>query len=164
MARPFLPIAPRFWSKVNKDGPIPVHRPELGQCWEWTRGLTHQGYGKFTVRRQTFVAHRVAYALTNGDIPDGMWVLHHCDNPLCSNPKHLYLGTHDDNNADMMRRGRSAKGENAGNTVLTAEKVLRIRALHASGASSRKLAKEFGVVKTSILNIVHGRTWRHLSA
>jgi HNH endonuclease len=90
----------RFWTKVTKTR----------GCWLWTACLTPCGYGMFETRRRTRLAHRWSYAAAYGPIPDGLYVLHHCDTPECVRPNHLYLGTQTDNMADMKRRGRSLKG------------------------------------------------------
>ncbi len=93
----------RFWSKVRQSG----------GCWIWTAGLSKSGYGKFAPsHRQTVGAHRVSYELFNGEIPDGMCVLHRCDNPPCVNPHHLFLGTQVDNVADRNSKNRQARGPN----------------------------------------------------
>lgn len=91
------PFEERFWAKVDKgDG-----------CWEWTGGRANRGYGHVEpVRGQNRSAHRVSWELTNGPIPDGLWVLHRCDNPPCVRPSHLFLGTHADNMRDMEAKGR----------------------------------------------------------
>jgi len=96
----------RFWAKVAKteDG-----------CWNWTASKRHKGYGAFCYYRDdgTLVqgrAHRYSWEIHNGDIPDGMFVLHSCDNPACVNPDHLFLGTNQDNVDDMMRKGRNVSG------------------------------------------------------
>lgn len=79
-------------------------------CWEWMGSYFGTGYGQFTVRmgrtRKNWIAHRYAWARTFGPIPDGLWVLHRCDNPKCVRPDHLFLGTHADNMADMKAKGR----------------------------------------------------------
>jgi HNH endonuclease len=91
-------LADRFWEKVKKtDG-----------CWEWTARRLPKGYGTISCvdHRTSLCAHRVSWELHNGPIPDGMWVLHHCDNPQCANPDHLFLGTHTQNMRDMLAKGR----------------------------------------------------------
>ena len=101
------PLVERFWAKVDRSGPGPEHRPELGPCWQWTASRTRAGYGKFSIRRGCFEeSHRVSWRLHSGPIPDGLWVLHHCDNPPCVRPSHLFLGTNADNVADMLAKGR----------------------------------------------------------
>ena len=96
-----LSRAERFWSKVNR-----VEDPD--ECWEWIPKARHKfGYGIFMDRPYgTKKAHRVAWELTNGEIPNGLMVLHTCDNPPCCNPNHLFLGTAQDNSLDMMSKGR----------------------------------------------------------
>jgi hypothetical protein len=77
-------------------------------CWEWDGYRNELGYGICVLRRQRWRAHRLAWAYVHGPIPDGMVICHRCDNPPCINPDHLFLGTHRDNTADMMRKGRNA--------------------------------------------------------
>lgn len=102
-------FAGRFWQSVDKDGPVPEHRPELGNCWIWT--LRVQVYGRITIHGRFFFAHRLSWLLANGEIPeDRPFVLHHCDNPPCVRPSHLFLGTADDNTRDMMTKGRWSGG------------------------------------------------------
>lgn len=96
----------RFWSKVNKDGSIPAHCPELGQCWEWIGFIGTNGYGRLGRGKENAV-HRISYELQNGKIANNLWVLHKCDNSKCVNPNHLFLGTVQDNVDDMFRKGRN---------------------------------------------------------
>lgn len=97
------PLADRFWEKVDRGE----------ECWTWKPEFSRNpgGYGMFTPRHGARVgAHRISWELANGPIPPGMFVLHHCDNPPCVRPDHLWLGTHLDNMADMKAKGRSHSG------------------------------------------------------
>lgn len=92
---PVTPVAERFWPKVNKDGPIPQHRPDLGQCWVWTKAMI-KGYGTINLGQDhgKMLAHRWSYEDANGPIPDGLELDHLCRNPPCVNPAHLEPVTH----------------------------------------------------------------------
>lgn len=102
-----LPLAERFWEKVDKAGPTPDHRPELGPCWIWTAGRDRHGYGQINVGPEHGAdgAPRVAFFLAEGRWPTPC-CLHHCDNPACVRRDHLFEGTRADNNRDMARKGR----------------------------------------------------------
>jgi len=133
------------------------------RCWMWTAAVNNQGYGLVNRRRQKDgrYAHRVAYKLFNGDIPDGMFVLHKCDTPRCVNPEHLSLGTQSDNIKDCASKGRLVdnSGERHGMAKLDAEKVLQIR---ASDAKNGDLAKQYNVSETTIRFIRQRKLWKHI--
>lgn len=145
----------RFWSKVD------VRR--WNQCWEWRGYRTKDGYGRVHMDGTVRIAHRVAWELTNGPIPDGLDALHHCDNPPCCNARHLFLGDHAANMADMKTKGRArsggVSGERVGTAKLTRAQVRAIRVQAASGARQCDLARQYGVHQSTISGVVRGRTW-----
>lgn len=94
----------RFWGHVDKTSSTTFYNNE--RCWEWTARRMPRGYGVTYMGGKTELAHRVAWTIANGEIHDGLFVLHRCDNPPCCNPSHLFLGTDQDNVDDMMRKGR----------------------------------------------------------
>lgn len=108
-------LVARFWSYVDKSGPVPAHRPELGSCWMWTGSKNWKGYGQFSAgettvsgRSRSSRAHRVSWVMHHGDVGD-LWVLHACDTPACVRPDHLFIGTATDNYRDMERKGRAMR-------------------------------------------------------
>lgn len=133
----------RFWSKVD------VRFPQ--SCWPWRAKTNEKGYGCFDDEK----AHRVAYKLLIGPIPEGAILRHHCDNPSCCNPKHLAPGTYQDNANDAVRRHRTVSRERHPNAKLTDDAVAYIRASDETGAA---LARRFGVSKSTISGI---RTYSH---
>lgn len=133
-------------------------RRNESQCWEWEGAVLKRGYGSIKVNGSTERAHRIAYRLEHGSIPEGLFALHHCDNKLCVNPSHLYLGTHEDNREDAVERDRTSHGENHHRAKLTADDVREIRQ-RGENESQRHLANEFGISQTSVYDIINGRTW-----
>ncbi len=149
----------RFEAKIMAD-------PNSG-CWLWTAALhppPSLPYGRFQARAKKAVyAHRKAYELYRGDIPEGLSVLHKCDIPYCVNPDHLFLGTYADNNRDKETKGRAnhAKGTDHGMTKLSEDQVSVVKGLLAVGVSTRELARRLNIHRSTILDIKSGRTWKH---
>ena len=149
-----MTVMERFETKVKQtDG-----------CWEWTASKTHDGYGKFGLAGRMQGAHRIAYELYVGTIPEGLCVLHRCDNPGCCRPDHLFLGTKTDNARDCINKGRGAdrSGGKHGMAKLTEAQVLSIRAKHNEGARNIDIAEEYGVSQNHISNVVLRRRWAHI--
>lgn len=159
----------RFWSSVDQSAGD-------GACWPWTRGRGSFGYGHFWLNGRAIGAHVVAYEWCVGQVPPGLWVLHHCDNPPCCNPKHLYAGSAADNSRDRSERGRvkSATGERNGASTkpervlrgeqksqakLTWAEVREIRRRAASSERQSSLAQAFGIDASLVSRIVAGKDW-----
>jgi len=160
----------RFWSYVN----------ETGSCWLWTGAVRQKsGYGvfSFTAREQIY-AHRFAWEITRGPIPDGLIVCHHCDVRNCVNPEHLFIGTHKDNTQDAARKGRMShgdahwtrrnpsavlRGSRVGLAKLTEDQVCEIRrACTGRRGEQTEFARRFGVQPAVIGKILRREIWRHV--
>jgi hypothetical protein len=132
-------------------------------CQEWTGCRGKWGYGSVRVKQKTMLAHRVSYTVFVGPIPDGILVLHKCDNPPCINPDHLFLGTNLDNvrdrNAKGRTRGKSWHGETHPSAKLTEIDVAEIRKM-AGTLSQRKIAQMFGIRQSTVSNISNFKTWK----
>lgn len=136
-------------------------------CWNWDRAVTKSKYGGYTeTDGRTLYAHRGMWAAVNGPVPDGVFVCHRCDNRRCVNPAHLFLGSHRENMADMVRKGRSnkAKGSAVGPSKLKERDVSIIKWCLDAGVGQVKLAELYGVSQGTIGFIKRGETWRHVSA
>jgi len=142
---------------------VPI--PEAG-CWAWIAHVDPSGYGKFKINGEMKLAHRVSYELYTGTIPDGMFVLHKCDNRICVNPAHLFLGTHQDNMDDMKNKGRSSresrnKGSSNGRAKLTESDVSEIRKRYEDGcATQHELSVQYGVSRSTVSYICSGQRWK----
>lgn len=148
--------AERFWAGVERNGPE--------ECWPWM-GARSRGYGLFALSirlpsgkgRVSRSAHRIAYAVSKGDVPHGALVCHRCDNPACCNPAHLWLGTPAANTADMMAKGR------ARHAVLSEEDVRDMHRRRRAGASPEAIADAYGVTPGTVCDTLSGRRWQHLA-
>jgi hypothetical protein len=149
------PIDRRFWARVQVTG---------AGCWLWQGARSASGYGNFKPRRGLRVsAHRIAWELVHGAIPDGLCVLHRCDVKPCVNPAHLWLGTIADNNADRAAKGRSRHQDGEANSCarLTAMQVREIRRRYERGSISQSaLARVYAISQTQISRIMTGAQWR----
>lgn len=153
----------RFWSRVDKNGPVPAHRPELGPCWVWTGQRSPKGYGVIWWHGRNERAHRVAWELVNGPVAEELWVLHACDNRACSNPLHLFLGDNLANNQDKAAKGRHVYGASHKLAKLTDSDAATIKAALADRSATRRtLAARFGVSRGVIDHIAAGTTWKHV--
>lgn len=154
----------RFWEKVDKQ--------KKNECWEWLAHKHSNGYGQFERGK---LAHRFSWELHFGEIPKDkndrhgtFYVLHRCDNRICVNPNHLFLGTTKDNTRDMVKKGRvsrthQGRGEKQGNSKLTEEVVKIIRELYKRPDLTQAiLAREFNTHQTTICGIVKRKSWKHI--
>ena len=158
-------------------------RPEEG-CWEWIAAIGNHGYGVFTISTKVHItAHRYAWEISNGKIPDGMHVCHKCDNRKCVRPSHLFLGTNVDNITDSVKKGRRKgiarpkwgpdhpqrinpdlvlRGSAHGMAKFNEDTVRLIRLRYACGESGNSLAREYGVPGVTIMRIVKRVSWKHV--
>jgi hypothetical protein len=151
----------RFWKHVNKS--------DNEECWEWLASKNVKRYGQFWYRHSgkyvSGTAHRFSWMIHYGKIPDDMLVCHHCDNPACVNPNHLFLGTNQDNMNDRNRKNRQAKlkGSANGFSILYEKQVIEIKNLLKQGdLSFPKIAKIYGVSRSTISAISTGQNWSWL--
>lgn len=147
--------ATRFWGKVT--------RTSDDACWVWTASTDSKGYGKFTMQSEGrwiyLASHRVSYFLHSGEDPSSFAVCHSCDNPPCVNPRHLWLGTIQDNSNDMVSKGRQGRGGSS----LTQADVLTIRELWASGEySQHTISRMYGLSRAGVCLILNGKRWKRV--
>ena len=147
-------ISERFWEKVDM---APGHGPK-GKCWVWTASKNKKGYGRFGAKK----AHRVAYELRKGPIPEGKILLHSCDFPSCVKPTHLKPGFHLDNKRDAMAKGRHAFGEKHGRSKLNEEQVFEILKLEKLKVPRTKIAGMFGINLRTVYRVMNSDSWSHV--
>ncbi len=123
-------------------------------CWVWTGTKYADGYGLFRCLRQDMLAHRFSWWMHNGVIPDGLYVLHHCNNPSCVNPEHLFLGTAKDRARNMQH-----KGGNHSNAKLSKADVDEIKKLLETGYTGASIAQQFNISASVISKIKTGKHW-----
>ena len=154
-------IIDKFWSNVDQQGP--------NDCWPWQGYLDRDGYGRYGRYGSDYInffgtalTHRQSAILTGMNIKN-MLVCHHCDNPRCVNPGHLFVGTPADNTRDMVRKGRVAKGEQSGQARLTTRDVLNIRNTYIPYiVTQQQLADQYGVHRLTVHNIINRHGWNHI--
>jgi len=160
----------RFWSKVTIGAP--------DKCWNWQAcAKNYFGHGDFWVDGGSRSAHRIAWIIVYGEISGGVCVLHKCDNPPCCNPAHLFLGTLDDNNKDAASKKRFSsgkehysktqpekvlRGEKIGVSIHTEEDIMCIRQMYVEGYTYDELAEEFDTAKSTVFQVISGKTWTHI--
>lgn len=131
-------------------------------CWNYLGLLQPNGYGIFGHHGKSSLAHRAAYSIYKGEIPDGLQVCHTCDNRKCVNPDHLFLGTQTDNEQDKVSKGRGSKGEKRPLAKHTDEEISELKSRIRKGESVPKLAKEYGIPQPNVYKIKYGKLWRHV--
>lgn len=142
----------RFWSKVDKGS----------KCWVWTAG-TDKRYGVFWSKNRMSKAHRVSYEIKHGPIPKDMKVCHHCDNTLCVNPKHLFLGTQKDNIIDAKKKGRLRNGISIGEESHFSKLTeIQVKAILKDTRTHRMIAQDYDVCRSTVSYIKQGETWQHI--
>lgn len=152
------PAEDRFHARVDVRGP--------DDCWEWTAGRIPGGYGALWDNAIGRVrhTHRFAWELANGRaVPEGMVICHHCDNPPCCNPAHLFVGTQADNHADRGAKRRHSHGSRHYAAKLTEASVRELRRRAEVGESVNALAREFGITQGTAWKVFHRKTWRHVT-
>ena len=152
-----------FFRKVIKDGPIMPHMDT--PCWVYSGAKDKDGYHRVCIHHISVRAHRFMWVIFNGDIPDGYYICHTCDNPSCVNPEHLFLGTPTDNAQDRDRKGRNGalKGQDVWLSKLTEEQVRDIRNRYLRGDITQlEIARQYNVSRLTISAIIVNRSWKHI--
>jgi len=140
-------LSERFWEKVSKTD----------TCWLWTAGTTKSGYGSIRINGAAKRAHRVAYEMLVGPIPEGAVLLHSCDTPACVNPAHLSIGSQKENIHDAIEKGRHCHGEKHWNYKISPQIIKDIQSAHVGGATGRAIAKHFAISESLVSKILSGK-------
>lgn len=154
MAYLSMPDAERFWSRLDKqdDG-----------CWIWRGAIRYYGYGVVAWHGKLKATHRLAWELANGEsLTRKQVIAHTCDVPPCCNPAHLFRATHAENQADMARKGRAARGERNPRAVLTTAIVVEARRRKAAGEAIGAIAESLAVNVHTLRKAASGQNWRHV--
>lgn len=153
-------------TRIKRKIPNPLKRllkniKEKDSCWMWGNKNLHN---MFLLNGKNMGAHRASWILHKGEIPNGLFVCHHCDNPGCVNPEHLFLGTAKDNVHDMINKGRSiqVRGEKNGSCKLKEEDVFKMREIKKQNFSYQYIAKIFGMSLSATFSAIKGRSWKHI--
>ena len=145
-----IPIEIRFWKFINKTP----------TCWIWTGCTNSFGHGRIRKHPFTYYSHRISYEIHYGKIPEGLFVCHHCDNPSCVRPDHLFLGTQLDNLRDCKSKKRNNFGEKVPNHKLTWKSVDEMRELILKdNPTTAFLSRKYGVHPRTIRNVRNKDTW-----
>ena len=140
----------------------------VNECWEWQGKINQSGYGVLNIRengkKTDVLVHRESYRLLKGEIPDGMCVLHKCDNPACINPEHLRIGTNKENTQDCVKKGRFCNGHLRAKASgkLTEDQVIEIREMNKNGINKKEIMEKFGISIHHLNGILAYRFWKYI--
>mgnify|MGYP003559604118 CR=1 FL=1 len=146
----------------RRSSPVEYVVDDKTGCWNWQRYRNSKGYGQTMFMGKLWLAHRVAYVKKHGEIPDGLNVLHRCDNRRCVNPSHLWAGTQAENIADCVVKGRKAVGGSHGRAKLTDDMVREIKSTEWGNMTRSQIADLYGVSRPTISRILLGTHWRNI--
>lgn len=137
---------------------------KTARCWLWRGGKSSEnGYGRVQIKGGRELTHRLSYAIYKGDLVEGVFVCHTCDNRLCVNPDHLFLGSHLENVADCIIKGRNTRGDKHGARKLSEDAVREMRRLYALGNyTQQQLAVRYGIDRPYATKIINHRQWKHV--
>ncbi len=153
-------VQQRFFERVSKEGPSHPYNSGAEKCWLWTGSVDVYGYGDLRVDGKRMKAHRLSWMLHFGEVNSETHVLHCCDNPLCVNPSHLFLGTHQENMADMVRKGRvNYSGFVWAKSKLSESQRAQLIDMALSGISHTKISNHFGVTRAYVWQLAKANGW-----